>query len=166
MDDSPTPQRPARTHRMGMRVLYRRFERETQAGPIVEFAIIVPVLLLLLLGIVDIGFAYFRMNSLVAAVREGARFAAVQGNPCLGTTQTAVKTRVMSYFNPGVNKVADQLTTSKITVVVACPDPLVISVQVPAYTYNPINPAFRLINQTGIFNFRPVAAEFRWERSP
>ena len=177
MDDCPTPQRPARTLSMGMRVLYRRFARETQAGPTVEFAIIVPVLLLLLLGIIDIGFAFFRMNSLVAAVREGARFAAVQREPCNAAWQDSTKKRVRQYFNPGVNRAADTLTAAKITVTAVdtanapvtaanCPAVTRVRVQVPTYTYNPINPAFRLINQTGVFNFRPVIAEFRWERAP
>lgn len=61
---------------------FRRFIREHDAGPIVEFAIIVPVLLLMLIGIIDLAWAFNRRNSYVTGVREGARFAAVSVDPC------------------------------------------------------------------------------------
>lgn len=66
-----------------VRSFARRFARDTTAGPIVEFAIIVPVLLLLLLGIIDFANAFFEKNVMISAVREGARLAAVQPMPCV-----------------------------------------------------------------------------------
>ncbi len=177
MDDSTPRHQAATTIWTRVKKLAARFAREPHAGPIVEFAIIVPVLLLLLLGIIDIAFGYFRMTSLVAAVREGARAAAVQSEPCLDSWQDSTKRRVRQYFNPGVNKPSDTLTSAMITVsarnaadavisAAGCPAVTRVRVEIPAYSYSPINPAFRLINQTGGFSFRPVRAEFRWERSP
>jgi Flp pilus assembly protein TadG len=49
-----------------------------------EFAIVVPVLLLLLFGVTEIGRAVVRYNALTKAVQDGARYAAAYG--LLGTT--------------------------------------------------------------------------------
>lgn len=46
----------------------------------VEFALLAPFLLLLLLGIVELGYKFGQFNEVRHAVREGARFAAVS-NP-------------------------------------------------------------------------------------
>lgn len=54
----------------------RRFHDEDGAS-IVEFAILLPVLVLIVMGTVQFGLAYTRIQSLEAAAREGARLAAV-----------------------------------------------------------------------------------------
>jgi Flp pilus assembly protein TadG len=51
----------------------RRFLRGTRAAAIVEFALVVPMFALLLLGIIQFSRAYGRMNALTASLREGAR---------------------------------------------------------------------------------------------
>lgn len=56
----------------------------------VEFAIVVPVLVLLVFGIVQFGMAYNRVQGLNAAVREGARLASV------GATYSAIQSRVQA----------------------------------------------------------------------
>lgn len=172
MDDCPTPQRPARTHSMGMRVLYRRFARETQAGPIVEFAIIVPVLLLLLLGVVDFGRAFFQQNSLVSAAREGARFGAVQGNLCDAGTVTNVRGRVVLYFSsvggaaPANNATAIPVTVEPVSACPSTPNAVTsVKVRIANYAFTPITPFFRLLNQSGTLNLSATAV-YRWERSP
>ncbi len=48
----------------------RRFRSESGAAA-VEFALVVPILLLLVLGIIEFGRAYNIQNSLSAAAREG-----------------------------------------------------------------------------------------------
>jgi Flp pilus assembly protein TadG len=79
--------------------LMRRGNRKGAA--IVEFALVVPLLLVLLWGIVDIGRAFYTLNNLASAVREGARTAAVMPtNPTLGTNPTTIKTTVVTDFNP------------------------------------------------------------------
>lgn len=45
---------------------------------LVEFALLVPVMLLLVIGIAEFGRAWMTENILTGAAREGARFAAVQ----------------------------------------------------------------------------------------
>jgi Flp pilus assembly protein TadG len=44
----------------------------------VEFALILPLLLLLMVGIFEFGYVVFAYNTLSNAVREGARFGSVQ----------------------------------------------------------------------------------------
>lgn len=48
----------------------------------VEFALLAPVLFLILFGIVDLGRAVFYANELTNASREGARIAILASNPC------------------------------------------------------------------------------------
>jgi Flp pilus assembly protein TadG len=45
----------------------------------VEFAIVVSLLFILVFGIIEYGFAFFQIQNLRAAAREGARVAAVRG---------------------------------------------------------------------------------------
>lgn len=54
----------------------RRRPRDERGAVAVEFALILPVLVLLLLGITTAGVAYSKAISLTNAVREGSRFAA------------------------------------------------------------------------------------------
>jgi Flp pilus assembly protein TadG len=46
----------------------------------IEFALVLSLLILLLLGIVNFGIAFFKYQGLQAAAREGARFYAIEGD--------------------------------------------------------------------------------------
>ena len=61
----------------------RRYRRERGIATI-EFAIIVPVLLVLMFGVTEIGRALVRYNALTKAVQDGARYAAAYA--LLGST--------------------------------------------------------------------------------
>jgi Flp pilus assembly protein TadG len=80
--------------------------RNNKGAAIVEFALVVPLLLLLLWGIVDIGRAFYTLNNLASAVREGARTAAVMAtNPLTGSTNgtsnvSIIKSTVTTAFTP------------------------------------------------------------------
>jgi len=56
----------------------RAFVVNEEGAAIVEFALVVPLLVMLALGIVVLGQMFYTVNALSAAVREGARYAAVQ----------------------------------------------------------------------------------------
>ena len=60
---------------MGRSTYARRKERGQE---LVEFALILPLLLLLLVGIFEFGYVVFVQNTLSNAVREGARYGAVK----------------------------------------------------------------------------------------
>lgn len=57
---------------------------------LVEFALILPVLLLLTAGLLDIGRAYSQMGAITNAARQGARVAMADRN----TTDAVIRTRV------------------------------------------------------------------------
>jgi hypothetical protein len=57
--------------------------RHARGQALVEFAIVVPVLFLLFLGIVETGRLVFYLHNLNNAAREGARFAIVHGENAL-----------------------------------------------------------------------------------
>ena len=59
------------------RRLIRRWSRPDHRGQsLVEFALTLPLLLLIVMGTVDLGRAYFRVENLTNAVKEGAFFGA------------------------------------------------------------------------------------------
>ena len=132
----------------------------------VEFALIAPLLFALIFGIVDFGRALFLVNNLTSAVREGARFAAVQQDPTAAASQTAVKNRVTSYIQAfggaaptiqptvTVNQAGGQ--TSSITVSLA---------SYPFAAITPLGPILTLLSgapSTPIV-MPTVSAVFRWE---
>jgi len=53
----------------------------------VEFALVIPVFLLILMGVVDFGMAIYKFNGVSQAAREIARVTSV--HPCAGTTPCA-----------------------------------------------------------------------------
>jgi Flp pilus assembly protein TadG len=55
----------------------RLFRKNHQGQAMVEFAIVLPVLLLVVLGVIQFGFAFFHHLTVTDAVRAGARQAAV-----------------------------------------------------------------------------------------
>src|SRR5687768_1788226 len=63
---------------------------------LIEFALIFPLLLLVMLGIVDFGFLFQRYEVLTNATREGARIAVLPGYDAAD-----VRLRVCSYMQTG-----------------------------------------------------------------
>jgi Flp pilus assembly protein TadG len=63
-----------------MRGLFSRRQR-TRAQSMVEFALVLPMLLLLIVGIIELGYALFVYVEVQNAGREGARAAAVRACP-------------------------------------------------------------------------------------
>jgi Flp pilus assembly protein TadG len=73
----------------------------TKGSAMVEFALILPFLLLIIWGIIDISRAFQAIDSLTSAVREGARAAAVTSSrPDTGTTAAAIQALVVTDFTP------------------------------------------------------------------
>jgi Flp pilus assembly protein TadG len=79
--------------------LPRSVVKGVRGQSLVEFALVLPVLMILIFGIIDFGMGLRSYISLTNAVREGGRFAAL-GNPagepsdCDGATNTTVIGRV------------------------------------------------------------------------
>jgi Flp pilus assembly protein TadG len=82
--------------------LGRRLWKSEQGVELIEFALVLPMLLLVVLGIVEFGFLFQRYEVLSNAAREGARMAVLPGY-----TEPDIDTRVVAYANAsGVNNPA------------------------------------------------------------
>ncbi len=80
--------------------------RDERGAAVVEFALVLPVLVLFVFGIVEFGRAYNARIELTAAVREGARAVALGGST-LTTADIEQRTRDAA---PGLD--ADQITVT------------------------------------------------------
>lgn len=60
----------------------RRATRTERGAAAVEFALVVPILILILIGIVNFGFVLAQQISLNNAARQAARYAVVDGRTC------------------------------------------------------------------------------------
>ena len=138
--------------------------RSERAAAMVEFAIVLPILLLMVFGIVDFGRALYTLNNLTAAVREGARLASTQisPDPTTGSSMTAVSTAVTNYVvafggNAGAPTVSETFSGTP-------PNMQSITVQIVNYPFTPITPLANLIG-LGTIQMSP-SATFRWEGAP
>lgn len=73
-----------------MNAILGRFRRDRKGVGAVEFALILPLLILLIVGIAQMGIMYFAHSGLRNLVAEGARFAAISPRP----TDAAIKARL------------------------------------------------------------------------
>jgi Flp pilus assembly protein TadG len=90
---------------------HRRRSRRRKGSTLVEFAVVVPVLLGMLIGIMEFGWLVRNNHALSNATREGARFAAL--GKTTADTQERVKSAsplaltndniALSYFNSSTN---------------------------------------------------------------
>lgn len=89
-----------------------RFRRTEKGNVAVEFAFVLPVLLLIVGGILDFGRAYWFKQTLTWASREGARQASIltKDNWNLGTVKTKVITAVKD--GCGANITADNVAVT------------------------------------------------------
>lgn len=151
-----------------MRHLRRtRFVRELHAGPIVEFAVVVPVLLLILFGLLDFAIAFIERNNLVTAVREGGRYAAAFPRPCDAGFVDSVRNvvdRRFSMVNSTRPAAAAIIVTRVPEVCNTTPNGIQeIQVRITNHPFRPINPAYRLLAGGNIT--MSASSVFRWERS-
>jgi Flp pilus assembly protein TadG len=70
--------------------------RSERGAELIEFALVLPLLLFIILGLVDFGFMFQRFEVVTNAAREGARMAVLAGY-----TNADVETRVRSYLTTG-----------------------------------------------------------------
>lgn len=58
----------------------RRFGKDSAGQTLIEFALVLPVFLLVLTGLMDVARAVWQVNTLAYAAREGTRYAIVHGS--------------------------------------------------------------------------------------
>jgi Flp pilus assembly protein TadG len=144
-------------------MLLRKLKCREDGVVLVEFAIVIPILLLVVWTIIDLARAYYTVNSLATAVREGARVAAVQQDPT--ASSALIRARVKDAFNAfGGPPLTDDkiILYDSTTIPIASPRGKV-TVEVRDYewlTTTPIN----VISGGKVLMTR--RAHFRWERDP
>jgi Flp pilus assembly protein TadG len=125
----------------------------------VEFALVAPLLVLLICGIIDLGRAYATLNQLAAAAREGARVAAVLPDPegaQLGRVRDAV-----AGFAKG-QLAGPDIARSSIDVDLRGDSTVTVTVQ--NYPFKLITPLASLIKTDATIHVTRRAT-FRWERA-
>jgi Flp pilus assembly protein TadG len=78
-----------------MMSLHKKLRSESGASA-VEFALLLPLLMMILFGIIEFGFALYRQAILTNASREGARLGIVQSIPAITTGQ--IDTAIDNYL--------------------------------------------------------------------
>jgi len=64
-----------------MRRLFQRLRRDRRGVSVVEFALLAPLFILIIVGIAQMGILYYAHSSLRNAVSEGARYATIYPRP-------------------------------------------------------------------------------------
>ena len=107
--------------------------KEEGGSVVVEFALVLPILVLLLFGMIEFGRGYNARVELVSAVREGARAAALGENAATVTTKTKAAA-------PGLT--ADDINVSATAACTTVPTPADVTVTA-TYPFQYDIPLFR-----------------------
>ena len=83
--------------RRGLLFRLRRLGRRDGGIATVEFALVLPILLMTLFGIIELGMAWYTKQVLTNASREGARAGIVYSSPAM--TAGNIQTIVQNYLN-------------------------------------------------------------------
>jgi Flp pilus assembly protein TadG len=147
-----------------MRTIDRRrtIARVGEAGAAaVEFALVAPLLVLLICGIVDLGRAYATLNQLAASAREGARLAAVLPNPESSTQRKEVRDAVIAFSRGQLG--GDAISPSAISVDL---DEAAgtVTVTVRDYPFELVTPLAKVVKSDRTIPMTRRAT-FRWERA-
>lgn len=125
--------------------------RSEEGAQLVEFALVLPLLLLVVLGIAEFGFIFQRYEVVTNSAREGARLAVLPG---YGTTD--VQTRVATY-----------LTTGRVPTTAANTNVLVENVSIPVAGGRPPISAKRVtVTYTYTFQFLNALSAFFGSQGP
>lgn len=76
--------------------LFSRYRKDENGQALVEFALILPLFLLLIMGIIQFGFIFSGQITLTSAAREGARLAVVTDPYEVADADDVIKKRVIS----------------------------------------------------------------------
>jgi Flp pilus assembly protein TadG len=140
-----------------------RLFRSERGAALVEFALVVPFLIMIMCATIDFGLAVYTLNNLTAAVREGGRFAASRF-PAPAANDTAVQNRVFNYI---VKLPTSQSpATVRSLIQSTAPDMAnggIITVTIIGFEYKPMTPLASWLGLGNIYLNRK--AIFRWEGS-
>jgi Flp pilus assembly protein TadG len=89
-----------------MHAHWRQSSNASRGQALVEFALVLPALLLLMLGIMEFGRAVYASNALANAAREGARYGIINPTDTSGIQAHALATAVGLSLSPDSVSVA------------------------------------------------------------
>ena len=145
-------------------LIRRRFNLKSERGAaLVEFALVVPFLMLIMCATIDFGLAVYTLNNLTAAVREGGRFASSR-IPAPAANDIAVQNRVYNYISQMNNNGMTQAQVRATITNTAMDANGNITVKITGYKYKPFTPLAPLLN-LGVINLNRTAI-FRSEMAP
>jgi Flp pilus assembly protein TadG len=133
-----------------------------RGAALVEFALVVPFLVLIMCATIDFGLAVYTLNNLTAAVREGGRYAATM-NPAPTANDPLVKDKVYTY----INKLPTSQTPATVkglitnTAPTASATGLIITVNITGFEFKPMTPLASWLGLGNIYLNRQ--AIFRYE---
>ena len=130
--------------------------REEEGAAVVEFALVLPIFFLIVFGIIDFGRAFYTVNNIISAVREGSRYGAILAAPMSATGQQEIRDRVRNVSQPFGS---DTLEDAEIEIEF---DGERLTVRVENYPFRPLTPLAAIL---GLETW-PITrqATFRWER--
>lgn len=135
--------------------------RDEVGAAIIEFALVAPLLLTLVWGIIETGRAFYTLNSLASAVRDGARYGAAcnLGAPgqTLVITATTCEGEIQGLVANAFQPLGPPLDSASVIPSVVGGNRIRVEA---AYAYQPITPI------TGWEITIRRAAVFRYERLP
>ena len=140
-----------------------RLHRDGHGAAIVEFALVVPVLFLVVFAVIDFGRALWTVNVLTSGVREGARFGAVQATTTLAAD--SAKWRASQYINGvlGTALTAGDFNVSYDATTGSTTYGQIRVRLVSNFVFTPVTP-FAAQMGLGNITFAPDAS-YRWERA-
>lgn len=130
----------------------------TKGVSAVEFGLILPLLLIILLGVIDYGWVFFVRLNMINAAREGAR---------VGVTKGTEDDANPVYFQPAKDAAEQYLASAGLSAAVTVDPPTPHdtnddSVRV-VVTVDPFTP---LVGFVPVPNRMTASAEMRWEMAP
>lgn len=129
-----------------------RVPRKRRGAIIVEFALVVPLLFLIVFGIIDFSRAYAQLNNINSSLREGARFGAAQKTPVADDIKAEIDRFSRNWANA--------IDTSLVTVTIN--DNITVSVTNYPITLPTLG---GFLNLAGKKVNASRTVSFRWERS-
>ena len=144
-----------------MRSLLNKIHRDLEGVAALEFALFLPLLLLLTVGLLEVGRAYYQAQALDKGIRAGALYAAYMPEPFSAATKTAVENLVRTGNPAGsgaylVSGFADSAAKVELTSLSydlgGTPVPVVrVAAEVP---FDPLLPGMKTVFDASAFKIR------------